>query len=262
MEEHAGQLLTEALAKDGVDVRTGAEVVQVQREGADGPVAVSTADGDGVVADELLVATGRRPHTTDIGVEAVGLEPGTALEVDATGLVRQVAGGWLYAAGDVTGQAPLTHMGKYSARATGDVIAVRARGGVADDGPWGRHATIAQERAVPQVVFTDPEVTLVGLTTAQARDAGVRVRCVDLDLAVAGSSLHSQDYTGWVRMVVDEDRRVVVGMTVVGQDTAELLHSATIAVVAEVPLERLWHAVPSFPTISEIWLRLLEGYGL
>ena len=269
MEERAGDLVADALRADGVDVRLGAKLASVSREGTDGPVTVTTADGDTLVADELLVATGRRPHTADIGLDAVGLEPGSALEVDTTGVVTALDQGldqgeepWLYAAGDVTGQAPLTHMGKYSARATGDAVAARGTGKPVDAGRWGKHATTAQVAAVPQVVFTDPEVTAVGLTAAEAEDAGLRTRVVDLDLAVAGSSLTAEGYTGWARMVVDEDRRVVVGVTFVGQDTAELLHSATVAVVGEVPLERLWHAVPSYPTISEIWLRLLEAYGL
>ena len=120
----------------------------------------------------------------------------------------------------------------------------------------------ALQDAVTQVVFTDPEVCAVGLTLAQAQERYASVTATDLDLAVAGSALHADGYTGWARMVVDTDRGVVVGVTFVGQDTAELLHSATVAVVGEVPLHRLWHAVPAYPTISEVWLRLLEAYGL
>lgn len=223
------------------------------------------ADGTALTADELLVATGRRPATGDVGLDAVGLPTDAALAVDTTGAATGLEQGeqpWLYGAGDVTGEAPLTHMGKYVARAVGDVIAARAKGEPVRDGAWGAHATTAQQRAVTQVTFTDPEVTSVGLTAAAAERAGLRTRVVDLDIAVAGSSLAADGYTGWARMVVDEDRRVVVGVTFVGQDTAELLHSATVAVVGEVPLERLWHAVPSYPTISEVWLRLLEAYGL
>ncbi len=261
-----GELVAASLEGTGVDVRLGARVQRVEREGADGPVTVHVQGGDAVIADELLVATGRRPASADIGVEAVGLEPGEPLEVDTTGVVLGVDQGdgapWLYAAGDVTQGAPLTHMGKYSARTTGDVIVARAKGAPVADGAWGKHATTAQQRAVPQVVFTSPEVASVGLSAAQADDAGLRTRVVELDLAVAGSALLADDYSGWAQMVVDEDRRVVVGVTFVGQDVGELLHSATIAVVGEVPLERLWHAVPSFPTVSEVWLRLLETYGL
>ncbi len=163
---------------------------------------------------------------------------------------------------DVNHRALLTHQGKYQARAAGEVIAARATGGTVDDAPWGVHVATADHRAVPQVTFTDPEVASVGLTAKAAEEAGIRTRVVDYDLgSVAGSSLHADGYAGKARMVVDEDRGVIVGVTFVGQDVAELLHSATIAVVGEVPVTRLWHAVPSYPTISEVWLRLLETYG-
>nr|WP_276610664.1 hypothetical protein [Kineococcus siccus] len=170
----------------------------------------------------------------------------------------------MYAVGDVTGRAPLTHQGKYDARAAGDAIAARAAGELVGDAPaWSRYAGTATRTAVPQVVFTDPEVASVGRTERQARDAGLDVRVVDQEIgAVAGASLVADGYAGRARMVVDEQRGVVVGVTFVGQDVAELLHSATVAVVGEVPLDRLWHAVPSYPTISEVWLRLLESYGL
>ena len=265
-EERAGELVADSLRAMGVDVRTGTSASRVERDGSDGPVTVHLPDGSSLVADELLVATGRGPASGDVGAGSVGLEPGEPLSVDTTGAVVGVApvdgAPWLYAAGDVTGQAPLTHMGKYSGRAVGDVIVARAAGREVDDGAWGRHATTAQQRAVTQVVFTTPEVAAVGPTAQQARDAGTAVRVVDLDIAVAGSALHSDGYAGWARMVVDEERSTVVGVTFVGDDVAELLHSATLAVVGEVPLERLWHAVPAYPTISEVWLRLLEAYGL
>jgi dihydrolipoamide dehydrogenase len=206
------------------------------------------------------------PNTRDLGLDTIGLEPGTWLGVDQTLRVLDESGapvgdGWLYAAGDANRRALVTHQGKYQARAAGDVIVARARGEAPDDRPWGRHAVTADERAVPQVVFTEPEVASVGLTAAAATSAGLDVRVVDYDLgAVAGSVLHAEGYQGRARMVVDEGRKVLVGVTFVGQDVGELLHAATIAVTAEVPLDRLWHAVPAYPTISEIWLRLLEAY--
>jgi dihydrolipoamide dehydrogenase len=217
-------------------------------------------------ADELLLATGRTPNTQDIGLDRIGLKPGAWLTVDDT--LRVVDGGaligdgWLYAAGDVNRRTLLTHQGKYQARAVGDAIVARAKGAAVEEGRWGRHVATADERAVPQVVFTDPEVASVGLTAAAAEAAGLRIRVVDYDLAaVAGAALHAEGYQGHARMVVDEDRQVIVGFTIVGPDVAELLHAATIAVVGEVPLDRLWHAVPAFPTVSEVWLRLLEAYG-
>jgi pyruvate/2-oxoglutarate dehydrogenase complex dihydrolipoamide dehydrogenase (E3) component len=259
-EPFAGERVTASLREAGVSVRLGTEAVSVKRDEA-GAVHIETADGDRIEADEVLVAVGRTPNTGDLGLDRVGLAPGAWLAVDDT---MRVAGGgqWLYAAGDVNRRALLTHQGKYQARAVGDVIVARAKGEKVDDGSWGRHVATADARAVPQVVFTDPEVASVGLTAAAAEAAGLRIRVVDYNLgAVAGAALHSEGYQGQARMVVDEDRKVIVGLTLVGPDVAELIHAATIAIVGEVPLDRLWHAVPAYPTVSEIWLRLLETYG-
>jgi pyruvate/2-oxoglutarate dehydrogenase complex dihydrolipoamide dehydrogenase (E3) component len=251
----ASEKVAAALRRDGVDVRLSTGLDSVA---ADGDAIALHVGSETLVVDELLVATGRRPNIDDLGLETVGLDG--PLSVDDTGLVQGVGGEWLYAAGDVTGRAPLTHQGKYDARIVGAAIGARAAGGPVDTAPWGEHVATADHAAVPQVVFTDPEVASVGLTEAQARDAGLRIRVVDLPIAVAGSTIIADNYDGAVRMVVDDDRAIIVGLTFVGQDTAELLHAATIAVVGEVPLARLWHAVPAYPTMSEVWLRLLEAY--
>ena len=141
-----------------------------------------------------------------------------------------------------------TDVGKYQARAAGDVIAARARGAHVDTSRWGTHVATADHDHVPQVTFTDPEVASVGLTAERAEAAGINIRVLDYDLAwVAGASTASDDYRGQARAVVDREREVLVGATFVGPDVAELLHSATIAIVGEVPLSRLWHAVPSYP---------------
>ncbi len=262
-EPFAGELVGDSLRDMGVDVRLGGSPSRVTRDGDE--VTVELSDGSAVTAAEVLVATGRTPRTEDLGLDAVGLEAGAYLDVDDTMLVTGDVNAetpWLYAVGDVNHRALLTHQGKYQARAAGEVIAARATGGTVDDAPWGVHVATADHRAVPQVTFTDPEVASVGLTAKAAEEAGIRTRVVDYDLgSVAGSSLHADGYAGKARMVVDEDRGVIVGVTFVGQDVAELLHSATIAVVGEVPVTRHWHAVPSYPTISEVWLRLLETYG-
>ncbi|NAZ78001.1 FAD-dependent oxidoreductase [Kineococcus sp. T13] len=265
-EPFAGELVTASLREAGVEVRTGTRVTRVHRDAA-GTVHLTFGEDEHLEVDELLVAVGRTPNTGDLGLEAVGLEPGSWLAVDDTLRVldadgQVLEGGWLYAAGDVNRRALLTHQGKYQARAVGDVIVARARREAVDDGPWGRHAVSADERAVPQVVFTEPEIASVGLTAAAAQAAGLSVRVVDHDLgAVAGAAVHADGYRGRARMVVDERRRVVVGFTLAGPDVAELLHAATIAIVGEVPIDRLRHAVPSFPTISEVWLRLLEAHA-
>ena len=258
MEPFAGDLVATALREQGVTVLLNTATTRVTRTGAG--VEVVLGDGTAVTAEEILVATGRAPRTSDIGLETAGLTPGDWISTDDT--MRVPGSDWLYAAGDVTHRALLTHQGKYQARAAGDVIAARAAGAPVSDAPWGTHVATADHRAVPQVVFTDPQVASVGLTAAAAQDAGLPVRVVDYDLGrVAGAGLHADGYTGTARMIVDEQREVVVGVTFAGPDVAELLQSATIAVVGEVPLARLWHAVPAYPTISEIWLRLLETYG-
>ncbi|PPI18493.1 pyridine nucleotide-disulfide oxidoreductase [Rathayibacter sp. AY1B1] len=267
-EPFAGELVGSALQELGVDLRLGDSPVSVERR-SDGTVTVTLEGGDVIEADQVLAATGRAPHSRDVGLETVGLEPGSSLTVDDTMLVLGDDGAplggerpWLYGVGDVNHRALLTHQGKYQARAAGDVIVARAAGAEVHDAPWGAHVATADHEAVPQVVFTDPEVASVGLTAAAAEKAGYRTRVVDYEIgSVAGAALAADGYRGTARMVVDEDRQVVLGVTFVGKEVGELIHSATIAVVGEVPLSRLWHAVPSYPTISEVWLRLLETYG-
>ncbi|MBX6765780.1 MAG: NAD(P)/FAD-dependent oxidoreductase [Actinomadura rubrobrunea] len=258
MEPFAGELVADSLRAAGVDVRFGVSATAVRR---DGPVVLTLDDGQELTAGEVLFATGRAPATSDVGLETVGLEAGKPIRVDDTGLAVGVPGGWLYAAGDVTGRALLTHQGKYQGRIFGTVIADRAAGRELDLAPWGRSVATADERAVPQVVFTDPEVAAVGLTLEQAEQRGHRARAVDYDIGnVAGAALYADGYQGRARAVVDLDRESLLGVTFVGAGVAELLHSATIAVAGEVPIARLWHAVPAYPTISEVWLRLLETY--
>ncbi|MFF7989562.1 dihydrolipoyl dehydrogenase family protein [Kitasatospora xanthocidica] len=260
MEPFAGELVAEGLREAGVDVRFGAEVSALERADRSGPVTLTLRDDSVLTVDEVLYATGRAPRTADIGLEQVGLKPGDWLEVDDSCTVLGVDGGWLYAAGDVNHRALLTHQGKYQARITGAAIAARAQGRPLDTARWGAHAASADLAGAPQVVFTQPEVAAVGLTLAAAEEAGLRVRTVDHDLgAVAGASLYGDDYRGRAQVVFDLDRGVLVGACLVGPGVAELLHSATVAVVGEVPIDRLWHAVPAYPTISEVWLRLLEG---
>ncbi|MEV6999006.1 NAD(P)/FAD-dependent oxidoreductase [Streptomyces sp. NPDC093982] len=258
MEPFAGEMVAEGLSEAGVDVRTGTSVESVTRE--NGTVVVVTDSGGRIEADEILFATGRAPRTDDLGLDTVGLTPGSWLEVDDS--LRVTGNEWLYAVGDINHRALLTHQGKYQARIAGAAIAARASGvPILESDPWGAHAATADHAAVPQVVFTDPEAGAVGLSLAEAEQAGHRVRAVDYDLAsVAGASVYAEGYKGRARMVVDLEREILLGVTFVGPGVGELIHSATIAVVGQVPISRLWHAVPSYPTISEVWLRLLESY--
>jgi dihydrolipoamide dehydrogenase len=249
-EPFAGEEVREALEAEGIAVHVGVSVAAVTREG-DGPVRVRLADGTELVGDEILVAAGRRPATADLGLDVVGLEPGRPVATDDRLRALGVPGDWLYAVGDANGRALLTHMGKYQARIAADVI-------------LGRDATARADRdIVPRVTFTDPQAAAVGLTEAQARQRGLRVRLVTHATgAVAGAAVEADEFPGTSALVVDEDRRVLVGATFVGSGVQELLHSATVAIAGAVPLDDLWHAVPSFPTVSEVWLRLLEAYGL
>ncbi|MFD7436404.1 dihydrolipoyl dehydrogenase family protein [Streptomyces sp. NPDC059861] len=261
-EPFAGELVAEGLREAGVDVRFGTSVTSVTREdGPDGEARVILADGEQLVADEILFAIGRAPRTHDLGLETIGLSPGDWLKADDTCRVGAVDDGWLYAVGDVNHRALLTHQGKYQARIAGAVIGARVHGEPLDETKWGAHVTTADSEAVPQVVFSDPEVAHVGVTAREAERAGRRTQVVDNDfLSVAGAVQYAEGFRGKARMVVDLDRGTVIGVTFVGPGVAELLQSATVAVVGEVPVERLWHAVPPFPTISEVWLRLLEAY--
>jgi dihydrolipoamide dehydrogenase len=275
MEPFAGELIAEGLTEAGVDLRTGVSVTSVTREqpaeaaaGAPGSsanrgkgtVVAVTDTGERIEADEILFATGRAPRTDAIGLETVGLEPGSWLGVDDS--MRVEGSEWLYAVGDVNHRALLTHQGKYQARIAGAAIAARAAGDAEEESAaWGAHAATADHVAVPQVVFTDPEAAAVGLSLAEAEQAGHRVRAVDVDFAsVAGAGLYADGYRGRARMVVDLEAEILRGVTFVGPGVGELIHSATIAIAGEVTLSRLWHAVPSFPTLSEVWLRLLEAY--
>ncbi|WP_219419024.1 dihydrolipoyl dehydrogenase family protein [Pseudonocardia nigra] len=247
-EPFAGAELADALTDAGITVRTGTTAVHAARAAADVPVTLTLDDGTELTGDELLVAVGRRANTADIGLETIGLEPGGYLDTDDRLRVRGVDGDWLYAAGDVNGRALLTHQGKYQARLVGAIIAG------ADVEAWADH------RAVPRVTFTDPQIAAVGKTERQARDAGVDVRTVRYDIgATAAGALAGKGVHGTSQLVIDQARRVIVGATFVGPGVGELLHAATIAIVGEVPLDTLWHAVPAFPTLSEVWLRLLEA---
>ncbi|MHA7210186.1 dihydrolipoyl dehydrogenase family protein [Arthrobacter sp. MDT1-65] len=257
--KEASDLVLDALRAEGVTVLTDTATSSVRKE--DGRFVLEVGEGRSVTAERLLVSTGRHPHTTGLGLEDLGLDV-KKIRGDDTGRVPGV-GGWLYAVGDAGGRVQLTHQGKYEARMTADAIAARATGTLGDTAEdWSPYTATADRGAVPQVVFTDPEIAMVGRSLDQARKDGINASETSLPISVAGSSLHSDDYKGWAQMVVDEDRRVLVGVTFAGPEVSELLHAATIAVVGEVPLDRLWHAVPAYPTVSEVWLRLLEQYGL
>ncbi len=250
-EPFAGEELAKAFEAEGISVLTNARMSAVMREARDRPVTATLEDGRSFEGDEILVAVGRRPRTGDAGLETVGLEDLKGKFLEADERLRIGGTDWLYAVGDVNGKALLTHMGKYQGRIVGDVILGKD---VVD---------VADADKVPRVTFTDPQVAAVGLTEEQAREKGIDVRVVSYDTGgVAGAYTRGNDIHGTSQLVVDESRGVIVGATFTGPDVQELVHAATIAIIGGVTLDRLWHAVPSFPTVSEVWLRLLEAYGL
>jgi pyruvate/2-oxoglutarate dehydrogenase complex dihydrolipoamide dehydrogenase (E3) component len=278
-EPFVGERLMEVFKHRGISVRTNVNVKEVERPNHKQdhpPLNIKLDDGTTITADELLVAVGRTPNTDKLGLEAVGLKPGNWLQVDDTCLVQGVEGDWLYALGDINQRALLTHIGNYQARACAHAIIARAHGALTSNNnngessrssnsyePWNRWVATADHVAVPQVIFTDPQIASVGFTEKDARRLNINVRAVDYEIdTLQGASLHTDGYTGRARIIVNEDRHVIIGATLIGPQVGELLHPATIAIICEIPLERLWHAVPSFPTMSEVWLHLLENYGL
>jgi len=248
-EPFVGDELKEALESYGITVHVDAKMVKVERAASDAPVRGHLENGTIVEADEILVAIGRRPLTADLGLDTIGLESGKFIEVDDHLLATGIDGAWLYAVGDVNGRALLTHAGKYQARIAGNHMA-----GL-DTRAWG------DVKAVPRVIFTDPAIAAVGLTEADAADRGLNVHTVQYDVGwTAGAAALGQGIKGTAQLVIDGDRQTIVGATFVGPAVGELLHAATIAIVGEVDLNTLWHAIPSFPTVSEIWLRFSEAY--
>jgi dihydrolipoamide dehydrogenase len=245
-EPFASEQVADALRARGVRLLLGQKAVKVKR--AAGLRTVTLEDGTTASGEALLVAIGRRPNTAP--VEGLGYEPGKPVTVDDW--MQSVEHDWLYAIGDVNGRALLTHMGKYQASIAADHIAGRKT-----------HAqTVANGLQSPRVTFTDPQVAAVGHTEASAKEAGLHHRVVEVKTSGnAGGSFLGKGAPGTARMIVDEERRVIVGATVTGAEVADYIQPFTIAIVGEVPVDRLWHAVPPFPTRSELWLRLLESYG-
>jgi dihydrolipoamide dehydrogenase len=267
-EPFASEMVARRFEQLGITVLTSTLIDRVERESPvgrgeghihGGPVTIHAGDRR-IEADEVVVAAGRTPTSSDLGLDTVGIDP-TAnhgfVAVDDHLAVVDVAGEWLYAIGDLCGRALLTHMGKYQGRIAGDVIAARAEERTLEGL---RFQDVADHDMVPAVVFSDPQIASVGLTELAARQRGIDLEVLDFDIgAVAGAALLREGYEGHARLVVDRGTDTLVGATFVGYDVAELLHSATTAIVGKVPLDTLWHVVPSYPTISEVWLRLLES---
>jgi pyruvate/2-oxoglutarate dehydrogenase complex dihydrolipoamide dehydrogenase (E3) component len=254
-EPFASAQVRDALEAQGVEVVLGVPAGAACREPAPagedrgGTVTLELQDGRLFTGEELLVAIGRRPNTSELGLEALGLDVGKPVAVDESMCTH--GHDWLYAIGDVNGRALLTHMGKYQGRVAATHI-------------LGKPIPLLSDGALsPRTIFTEPQVAAVGHTLAGAREAGLNVRAVDVSTSAnAGASFVGREAPGTCRIVLDDDRGTIVGATFTGAEIAESLHAATIAIVGEVPLQRIWHAVPCFPTRNELWLDLLEAAGL
>jgi dihydrolipoamide dehydrogenase len=265
-EPFVGETMAQEFAERGIKVLVGTKIESVERPGVKdtgigkihGGPATITAGGSTFEVDEIVVAAGRVAVTEDIGIGRIGLDVGKSGYLTTDDHMAVVGGGdWLYAVGDVNGRALLTHMGKYQGRIAGDVIAARAERRSIEGL---RYSDVADHDIVPAVVFSQPQVASVGATEASARERGIDVQVLEYDIgSVAGASVLRDGYTGKAKLVVDRATDTLVGATFLGPDVAELLHAATIAIVGKVTLETLWHAVPSYPTVSEVWLRLLEA---
>jgi pyruvate/2-oxoglutarate dehydrogenase complex dihydrolipoamide dehydrogenase (E3) component len=247
-EAFAGKEVAESLRESfGVDVRTGAKVEAVAPGNAG--VIAKLSGGEEVEAAEILIAVGRTPHTADLDLEAAAVRPNDHGYLETDERMRVGGRDWLYAIGDVNGRALFTHMGKYQAW----VVAENLLGREA--------AAIAEGLGFPRVTFTDPQVAAAGKTLDQAREAGIDARAIDVPTdGTPGASFQGKDTGGTCRIVVDQEKDTIVGATFTGFETADFLQAATIAIVGEVPLSKLRHAVAPYPARSEIWLKLLEKW--
>ncbi|THA27190.1 NAD(P)/FAD-dependent oxidoreductase [Streptomyces sp. RKND-216] len=230
-EPEVGDLLADVLRAEGVTVRTGATATGARHSGA--AFHLSLEDGEEVSGQRLLVATGRRPRLTGLGLETVGLDP-DARALDVDGRLRAAPGVW--GVGDLTGRGLFTHVAMYQGE-------IAARDILGEGGPD------ADYRALPRATFTDPEVGSVGLTEHQAREQGLRVRVGVAQLpSSARGWIHKAGNEGLIKLVEDADRGVLVGATSVGPAGGEVLYGLAVAVQAEVPVDGLRHMMYAYPT--------------
>jgi pyruvate/2-oxoglutarate dehydrogenase complex dihydrolipoamide dehydrogenase (E3) component len=261
-EPEAGRRVAAALTAKGAKVVIGASVTSFEKTASGFIAKLST--GETIPGQIVLISTGRKPRSYGIGLEAVGLDP-NALKVDDSLSVTGTKDHWLYAIGDVNGRNPVTHMAVYQARAAALTILARAQNiPNVEPKPWSKYAATADHETFPQVVFTDPNVASVGLTVQDAKNKGLNIKeaVAPGGFQFPGAWVHAEhNYDGWAQWVIDTDRNVLVGATIIGREAVDLLHASTVAIVGEIPVEKLWHAVPSFPTMSEIYVALLKASG-
>ena len=232
-EPEASALVADVFAHEGIQVLTGVDATQVAY--ADGAFTLTLGDGQELVADKLLLAAGRKPNFQDLGLHTVGIDPGVrTLDVDDR--MRVTGVDKLWAIGDVTGKGAFTHVAMYQ-------NAIARRDILGEDGPP------AAYHALPHTTFTDPEVAGVGMTEAQAREAGLTVRTGSTKLEESSRGFtHGPGARGLVKVVEDADRGVLVGATAVGPAGGEILGFLAVAVHAAVPVATLESMIYAYPT--------------
>lgn len=248
-EPFAAEMVERSLRDNGVQLLFKTELSSVSRPDPGGPVTANFGEHS-IEVDEIVVAAGRAVNTDDLGLASVGLIDGDFVSVDDHLQSTGVEGSWLYAIGDTTGRALLSHITQYHGRLVAEVIAARAGGRAVNENSMARDSgTLAQ------VIFTDPQVAEVGLTEAQAREHGYEVvtRTASYPEAVPHLSILRDGLDARGKLVIDADTDTIVGATFVGPQVAELIHAATLAVVAKIPLSVLRHAVPPHPSLNQVW---------
>ncbi|WP_422747012.1 dihydrolipoyl dehydrogenase family protein [Mycobacterium sp. WMMD1722] len=255
-EPFAGERVMQALQSRGVTIHHDLELTSVSRDEAGGGVWVRAGDLD-VEADEIVLATGRTPNTDDLGVDSVGLTTGEFVSVDDNLTALGVDGDWLYAIGDTTGRALLSHVSQYHAGIVARVVECRARGKALRGAQF-----VARDRGhIPQVVFTDPQVVQVGYTEAEAVSAGLRpvTRSARYSDEIAELAILRDGFDAEAKLVIDAAGDTLLGVTLVGPDVGDLVHAATTAIVGKVPLSVLQHVIAPHPSLSQMWNPLVAA---
>lgn len=257
-EPEASKRVGDALISYGVDVRLNTRVQSFHKKEVGFEARLT--NGQTVTASTVLLAAGRRPRHTSVGLESVRIKDIYKLDVDDSLCVKGT--NWLYAMGDSNSRNMMTHMGEYQARAAALTIIAKSQGQNITPQPWDQFSATADRECVTQVVFTDPQVASAGFTVAQAKARGINVQEVTVPFQFPGAWVHAEfDFDGWAQWVIDVDKELLVGATFVGRGIGDLLHPSTVAIVGNVPIPRLWHAVAAFPTMSEIYSSLLAASG-
>jgi pyruvate/2-oxoglutarate dehydrogenase complex dihydrolipoamide dehydrogenase (E3) component len=253
-EPEARELVAQSLRSSGVKIHFGTELSAVARPVAAGPV-TATFDCQTIEVDEVVLAAGRRTNIDNIGLETVGLLSGEFVPVNDHLQAVGVTGDWLYALGDTTGRARLSHISTYHGHLVADIIAARAAGRELRE----NELTARDAGSLAQVIFTEPQVAWVGRTESQARAEGfvVRTRTARYPGTLSFLALFRDGFQGWAKLVIDAETNTLLGATFVGPEFSELVQAATLAIVARVPVSLLRHAVAPHPTVNQVWDPLL-----